>query len=84
MVLANAFGLTTAIMWVLCALFVLIFPVFSWTVTGWWLMGADISGLSSYMLNWNNFIWGGLTLVVSMWVTGWVFGWSWEWLSKKR
>lgn len=84
MVLANAFGLATAILWTLCSAFVLLFPAFSTTISNWWMHGLDISVLGVWNLTVANFIWGGVTLVISAWITGWVFGWSWEMASKRQ
>jgi hypothetical protein len=76
--LANAFGLTTAILWVLCSLFVFIFPELSLTVTEWMLHGLDLASLGAFNLTLSNFVLGGVSLVASAWVTGLVLGWSLE------
>jgi hypothetical protein len=78
MVLANAFALTTAVLWVVCSAIVWVLPAFSLTVTRWWMHGLDISVMGNWNLTFTNFIVGGVTIVVSTWVTGWLFGWSWE------
>jgi len=83
MVLANAFGLTTAMLWVLCSLIVVVLPDLYLLVMRWWLHGMDVAVIASRQLTFGNFLLGGITLVVSAWVTGWVFGWSWEKVSGK-
>ena len=76
--LAGSFALATAVLWTLCSAFVAIFPDFSLKVTKWWLHGMDIDTLSEFNLSWGNYLSGGLTLVISLWVTGYVLGWSLE------
>lgn len=82
MVLANAFALTSAILWSLCSAFIYFLPDFYTTVTDWWLRGLDISILGSRSITWANFAYGGVALVVSMWIAGYILGWVWEMLSK--
>lgn len=82
--LANSFALATAILWVLCSAFVFILPGFSMTVTRWWLHGMQVDQLGPFSLNPTNFILGGATLIISLWITGYVFGWSLEYLSKRK
>ena len=77
-VLANALALTTAILWILCALFVVLLPDLSMTVVKWWMHGMDPTALGAWSLDLANFILGGLTLVISAWVSGYIFGWAWE------
>ena len=76
--LAGAFALTTAVLWTICSAFVAIFPDFSYKVTKWWLHGMNIDSLGEFNLSWGNYLSGGLTLVISLWVTGYVLGWSLE------
>lgn len=83
MVLANAFGLATAVLWALCSAIVWLLPGFSLTVTRWWMHGMDVSGLGNWNLTLGNFVGGGVTAVISAWVSGWVLGWAWEKMSGK-
>jgi len=76
--IANAFGLTMAILWVACSAVVWLLPGFSLQVTEWWMHGMDISVMGDWNLTLNSFLLGGITAVVSAWVTGWVLGWSWQ------
>lgn len=78
--LANSFALATAVLWGLCSAFVTVFPDFSHTVTKWWMHGMDVN---KFNLGWDNFVWGGVTLVISFWLVGYVFGWSFEVIDKK-
>lgn len=77
-VLANAFALTTAILWTLCVLFVVLLPDFSTIIIKWWLHGMDITALGPWRLDLANFLLGGLALVISAWISGYIFGWAWE------
>ncbi len=76
--LANTFALAAAALWVICSAFVAAFPGFSLTVAQWWLHGMNIGALGTFRLGWDNFFWGGVTLVISLWVVGYVAGWSAE------
>lgn len=81
-VLANAFGLTTAILWVACSAVVWLLPRLSMTVIEWWMHGMDIAVIGNWNLTFSNFLLGGIVGIVSVWVTGWVLGWSWEKVSQ--
>ncbi|MEX1052327.1 MAG: DUF5676 family membrane protein [Patescibacteria group bacterium] len=81
--IANAFALATGILWIICSLFIYLFPKFSLTVTNWWLHGMNIDELGPFALNWSNFIWGGVTLIISFWIIGYVLMWSIGFLNKK-
>ena len=84
MKLANAFALAMAVLWVLCSAVIWLLPSFSWTVTGWWMHGMDLSAMGSWNLTVGNFLLGGITAAVSAWVTGWVLGWSWQTVGNRR
>ncbi|MCG2691749.1 DUF5676 family membrane protein [Microgenomates group bacterium] len=77
-ILANAFALATTILWILCALFVVLLPDLSMTVVKWWMHGMDVTALGAWSLDLANFLLGGLALVISAWVSGYIFGWAWE------
>lgn len=76
--LANALALATAILWVLCSAIIWLLPDFSWQVTTWWTHGMDLSAMGGWHLTFSNFLLGGVTAVISAWLTGWVLGWSWQ------
>jgi len=78
MVLANAFGLATAILWVVCSLMVALLPNFSWEVMRWWMHGMDLSVMGRWNLTISNFLLGGITAIASAWITGWILAWSWQ------
>lgn len=82
-ILANAFALATAILWVICSLIIAVLPGLSWTVSNWWAHGLLTGVRSSWSWTLPNFLLGGVTLTASAWVMGYVFGWSWEKMSKK-
>lgn len=82
-VFANAFALTTVILWTACSLFVVILPDFSLQVTQWWMHGLDMSVMGYWNLTLVNFVLGGVTLAASAWGAGWLWGWSLEQVSKK-
>ena len=79
---ANTLALASGILWVLCSIVILILPDLSLSVAEWWMHGMDISVMGSWNLNFINFFFGGIALIVSAWVSGWVFAWSWEFVKK--
>jgi len=79
--LANAFGLTTLILWTICSVIVWLFPGFSLAVTMWWMHGMP---MEPYRINLQNFLLGGLTMTGVAWATGYVLGWTLEYLGKKK
>lgn len=83
-VLANAFALTVAILWVVCSLIIAVFPAFALTVTTWWMHGLALSAMGTWNLTWGNFFLGGVTLVVAAWLSAYLFGWCWETVSGKQ
>jgi hypothetical protein len=78
MKLANAFALAMVVLWVLCSAVIWLLPGFSWTVTGWWMHGMDLSAMGGWNLTISNFLLGGITAIASAWITGWVLAWSWQ------
>jgi len=83
MAIANAFALSSIVLWILCTVFVVLLPDFSLTVTQWWMHGLNISAMGSWNLNFGNFLFGGIALAISAWITGYVLGWCWEFVSKR-
>lgn len=79
--LAKVLALATAILWVLCAGFVLLFSDFSHTVSQWWMHGVTIA---KFNLSWGNFFWGGVSLVITMWIVGYVLGLSFDALGTRK
>ena len=78
MKLANAFALGMAVLWVLCSAVIWLLPSFSWTVTGRWMHGMDLSAMGGWNLTISNFLLGGITAIASAWITGWILAWSWQ------
>lgn len=76
--LAYAFALATAILWTICSAFIVLLPDVSMTILKWWMHGMDVAVMGNWSLDLANFFLGGLTLVISAWVSGYIFGWSWE------
>lgn len=81
-VIANAFALSMAILWVVCSALVYLLPGFTLLVTKWWMHGMDIEVMGVWNLTLSSFVWGGLTLTIGAWIMGYIFGWSWERVSK--
>lgn len=81
--LANALALTTAILWVVCSLLIVVFPAAALTVTTWWMHGLALSSMGTWNLTWGNVLLGGITLMVAAWLIAYLFGWCWETVSGK-
>lgn len=84
MILANAFALATAILWLLCSAFVLLLPGLSMSITRWWMHGMRVETLGPWQLTLTNILLGGIMITTAAWVSGYVFGWSWEKVSQKN
>jgi len=80
--LANTFGLSMVVLWVICAVFIVVLPGLSMLATKLLLHGLDLSMLGNWNLTWFNGIVGGVIAVVTSWFVGFVVGWSWELLDK--
>lgn len=74
--LANAFALAMGVLWIICSVFVYVFPGFSYQILVAWMHGMTFSPMGAWDLTINNFIFGGVTAVTSAWISGLVFGWS--------
>ncbi|NOY15206.1 MAG: hypothetical protein GXP43_03235 [bacterium] len=83
MIWANALALTTAVIWVVCSLFVVVFPGVSMLLMGWWMHGATMEGMMAFRVGVNDFLLGGVSLTISAWLTGFVLGWSLEYFEKR-
>lgn len=81
--IANVLAVTSGILWVICALFVVLLPELAYNITGWWLHGLDISPLGYWNITLGGLVMGGISLVLAGWVSGLVFGWAVELLNKK-
>lgn len=81
--LANSFALAMTVLWMICSLFVWLLPELSLQITSWWMHGMDLTAMGVWHLTFGNFLLGGITTVVSAWVTGWILGWSWGIVGKK-
>jgi hypothetical protein len=80
--IANTLGITAAIGWVLCSVFVAITPKLSMDILQLWFHGLDIQQLGVKTVTLGSFILGGVTFIIASWFTGYVLGLVWEKLSK--
>lgn len=84
MVLANAFGLTIGITYVVCRLLVTLFPELAMQITKSWFHLIDLSKISGNDLNLGLFVLGLLSSVVTAWLFGYLLGWSIEYFARKK
>ncbi len=78
--LANAFALTGAILWIACTMIAILLP-------GLYRAGAELFALGNVghqSLSFYNVVLGGVLFAIVSWVVGYVFGWSLELLSKRK
>ncbi len=83
MVLANAFGLTIGIVYVVCRLLVSLFPQLSMQITKSWFHLVDLTKIVNNDLGLGLFILGLVSSVIAAWLFGYLLGWSIELFSKK-
>lgn len=77
--LADSLAAVTAVAWIVCTLFIWLFPGFSLYITRTWLMGLQGVELTGFSLDVQTFIVGGISAVV----TAWFFGYAWGWFHQK-
>ena len=82
-VLANTFAITTAVIWIICAVGVALFPQLSFQIFRWWNHGLIVSPMGDYNVTFVGFIMGGIVLVAFAWIAGYIFGVIWEFMSKR-
>jgi len=70
---ANAAAVTTAVIYVVCALFFVIAPDLSMAVTKTWFHGIDISLLDARTATVGSFILGLISATVGAWLVGYLF-----------
>lgn len=70
---ANAVGVTTAIVFVLCRVLVGLFPDFSFTIAQSWFHGIQLTKLESWNLTFSGFILGLVSSTITAWIIGYIF-----------
>ena len=72
---ANALAVTTGLIYVVCAVLVVLFPDLSLTVFQSWFHGLDISKLALANVTVGTFVLGLATITAFAWGTGYLFVW---------
>jgi hypothetical protein len=70
LITTNAFGATTAIVFVACRLLIGLFPDWSFTITQSWFHGIELTKLGSWNLTVETFVLGLVTVTVGTWLVG--------------
>ncbi len=73
MATANAAGITTAVIYVVCRLLVGIVPDFMFTIAQSWFHGIALTRLDTWNLTADAFILGFVSTTVFAWLVGYVF-----------
>lgn len=81
---ACVWGLTSAVVWAVCALFVVFFPDASGIIFKSWIHRVNIELLGSWKMTIGNFLFGGVTLTASAGALGYVYGWLWKMVGKNK
>lgn len=69
----NALAVATAIVFVLCALLVGLFPDISFSIAQSWFHGIELSKASSLNITFGSFILGLISSTITTWVIGYIF-----------
>lgn len=71
---ASASALTVAALYIVCRVFVGLFPTFSYSVMQAWFHGLTLQTIGRFDLSITSFVLGLVSATVVAWVTGWCFG----------
>lgn len=83
MATANAVGVTTAVIFVACRLFVGLFPDFMFSIAQSWFHGIELTRLAEWNLTPATFIWGLLSSTAFAWTAGYLFAYFYNIFVKK-
>lgn len=70
---ANAVGITTAIVFVLCRILVGLFPDLSFAIAQSWLHGIQLTKLETWNLTFSSFLLGLVSSAITAWIIGYIF-----------
>ena len=83
MATANAAAVTTALVYIVCALAVALFPDFTMSVARSWFHGIDLSKISAWNFSADSLVLGFVTAVAYAWFIGYVFARAYNYFLKK-
>ncbi len=81
---ANAAGLTTAVVYVVCRVLVGLFPDWFFSMAQSWFHGIELQKLGTWNLTLENFIFGVVTATITAWLIGWCFAHCYNMFLKKK
>ncbi len=81
MVTAKAAALTTAVVYLVCAVSIWLFPDLSMSIAQSWFHGLDLSKISAFNLTLGSVVLGLITATIGGGLIGYLFGWSFELVS---
>lgn len=80
---ANALAVTVGVIYIVCALSVVLLPDLTMTIAQSWFHGLDLSKISVFNVSVGSFILGLVTAVAGSWVIGYVFASAYNYFVKK-
>lgn len=83
MATANAAGVVTAVVFVVCRSAFLYAPELSMNIARSWFHGIDINKIVATTIPADNFILGLVSATVSAWLVGWLFASTYNYFLKK-
>lgn len=80
---ASASALTVASLYVVCRVFVGLFPTFSYVVIQAWFHGLISQNAARFELTWPSFLLGLLSATIVAWLAGWCFAHCYNMFARK-
>ncbi len=81
---ANAVGVTTAIVYVICRILVSLFPDLMFTIAQSWFHGIELSRLGSWNLTISSFLTGLVSSTITAWLIGYLFANVYNYFAKGK
>lgn len=80
---ANAVGVTTAIVFVVCRILVGLFPDLSFAIAQSWLHGIQLTKLEAWDLSFPSLLLGLISSAITAWIIGYIFAIIYNSFAKK-
>lgn len=82
-VTANAMAVTVGVIYIVCAVSVVLLPEIAMTVAQSWFHGLDLSKISAFNVTLGSFILGLVTSMGGSWLIGYVFAKAYNYFLKR-
>lgn len=80
--LANAFAITMAVVYIICAAWTILNRASFMSFVGVWVHGVDLSALPYSQPTLSGLVVGLVTATVAAWISGYLFAWLYKKLAK--